>query len=176
MGSFYAEKNWGEVQIDWATHGAGEHATLDYARTNVTLRVLGIDDGEEHLRVSVPLSAVRRDARVLDRVTPADMEATLACAASSLRTAAGSGGQRLSPACAAFMGACTPALELRHSALYFAGHTVVIGGLAVATLLIVLSPCLAWGLGPYLPGKRPAAFAVVAVGLAAVWAFIQSMH
>ena len=140
----------------------------------MTLRVLGIDDGEEHISVAVPLSAVRRDPRVLGRVSPAAMEATLACAASSLHT--GSSRERLSPACAAFMGACTPALELKHSAFYFAGHTVVIGGLVVATLLIVLSPCLAWVVGPYLPGKRPAAFAVVAVGLAAVWAFIQSMH
>jgi hypothetical protein len=232
VGRFYPEKNWGEVEIEWATRtetsrtrrrrqrvaaegdgssavvadgggqeqpetagdgddgevveAAGTAEVVDLAATVVTLRVYGIDDGRVHIHRALPLAQLYRQQSgsssgggggggnaALDALSPELRAATLECAAGP--TTAGPDA-RLTPACAAFMAACTPGIELQHHVWYWTGHTAFIGGLVVAAALLVASPCLAWVVGPKLPGGRPAAFAAVVAGLAFVWRFIQSMN
>ena len=187
VGKFYPEKNWGEVEIGWVTTGdsasivASDTASdkLDYEKTTVTMRIYGIDDQQVHIQNAVPLASLYRDPAgkrngALDTAPPQGLrEATLACAASNMSH---SRQQVWSEPCAAFMNSCSPQIETRHNVWYFAGHTIVIGGLIAGTAGVMLSPLIAWFIGPYIPGGRSAAYAAVAIGLGIVWQFIQSMH
>lgn len=190
VGGFYPEKNWGEVEVEWVERGAsgggrgdvetpvaggaavpvggdgGGGGALDLDATTVTLRVLGVDDGVVHLTQRLPLASLYRAPGV-----PQDA-AALALAHACLADGLTSG---FTPSCRAFMEGCGPALLPHHNARYFAGHAVVIGGMAVGVLGVALSPCLVWWVGPRLPGGRPLALAVVVAGIAAAWAFLQSM-
>ena len=165
IGSTFTDLNWGELDFEWGG-GAGGGAP------SLTLRAHSIREGGRatHLTATLPLSALSAaPGEGMEALPPAMRADVLACAESDPA-------RGMSPACVRFMAACTPALSTANQAHYWLGHIVGISGLLVVVLGILLSPCIAWVVGPLLPGGRLTAFAIVGMGIAVIWSFIQSMH
>jgi hypothetical protein len=166
--TFVSDKNWGELEVGWALAADG---ALDRRRTTVTMRIFGVEDGAERLAHAVPLAELTRGGSggAAVHVDEALAAATEQCAHARLDAG-------VTPACAAFMASCEPRLRAWHHAKYFVGHFFVLGGLLGTLLLVVTAPIIAWVAGPYLPGKRPLAFAVVVAAYGAFAAFLDSIH
>ena len=177
---YYTGKNWGEVDVQWADRlggeGGEEGLVNDPNATRITFRLLGVDDGAVVAEHSVLLRELHAQADLTGGGSsgggqPATVHRATALACTRENLTSG-----LTHACAAVLASCEPHITRVHEAKYYVGHAVIITGFLGVMGVVATAPCLAWVVGPFLPGGRATAAALVVGGWAVFASFIHSIH